>query len=93
MPNIDKIIQNILFILQTDEDMKELFPTKSIITIYRREKKLNEILSLSVFHLNLTKPKVQSVIVINVIFSRIILHLITNLSARLMVERTVIEVA
>ena len=49
LPNINKIIQNYLSILHTDEDMKKLFPRNSLTTIYRREKNLKEILSPSLF--------------------------------------------
>ena len=38
LPIINKIIQNNLSILQIDEDMKNFSPSKSLITIYRREK-------------------------------------------------------
>ena len=38
LPNIHNIIQNNLPILHTDENMKRLFPSKSIKTLYRREK-------------------------------------------------------
>ena len=54
MPNIHNIIQNNLSILHTDENMKNIFPSKSIKTLYRREKNLKEILSPSLF---LAKPK------------------------------------
>ena len=47
---------------------------------------------LPYFHLNLTKMKFLSAIVINVISARIILYLI-NLRVRLLVECTVFEVA
>ena len=51
LPNINKIIQNNLSILHTDEDMKKLFPCNffSLTTTYRREKNLKEILSPSLF--------------------------------------------
>ena len=39
LPNIHNIIQNNLSILHTDENMKKIFPSKSIKTLYRREKK------------------------------------------------------
>ena len=45
LPNIHNIIQNNLSILHTDENMKKIFPSKSIKTLYRREKNLKEILS------------------------------------------------
>ena len=43
LPNINKIIQNNLTILHTDEDMKKLFLRNSLTTIYRREKNFKEI--------------------------------------------------
>ena len=52
--NIRNIIQNNLSILHTDENMKKIFPSKSIKTLYRREKNLKEILSPSLFS---AKPK------------------------------------
>ena len=42
-PNIHNAIQNDLSILRTDENIKKLFPSKSIKTLYRREKDLKEI--------------------------------------------------
>ena len=54
MPNIHNIIQNNLSILHTDQNMKKIIPSKSIKTLYRREKNLKEILSLSLFP---AKPK------------------------------------
>ena len=54
LPNIHNIIQNNLSILHTDENMKKIFPSKSIKTLYRREKNLKEILSPSLFP---AKPK------------------------------------
>ena len=47
LPIINKIIQNNLSILYTDEDMKNFSLSNSLITIYRREKNLKEILSPS----------------------------------------------
>ena len=47
--NILKIIQNNLSILHTDENMKKIFPSKSIKALYRTEKNLKEILSSSLF--------------------------------------------
>lgn len=44
LPNINKIIQKKLSILQTDEDMKKLFPPNSPTTRYRGEKNLKDIL-------------------------------------------------
>ena len=49
LPNIHNIIQNNRSILYTDENMKKIFPSKSITTLYRREKNLQEILSPSLF--------------------------------------------
>ena len=40
--------------MHTDENMKKIFPSKSIKTLYRREKNLKEILSPSLFP---AKPK------------------------------------
>ena len=54
LPNIHNIIQNNLSILHTDENRKKSFPSKSIKTLYRREKKLRKILSPSLFP---AKPK------------------------------------
>ena len=54
LPNIHNIIQNNLSILHTDENRKKIFPSKSIKTLYRREKKLRKILSPSLFP---AKPK------------------------------------
>ena len=39
LPNIRNIIQKSLSILHTDENMKKIFLSKSIKTLYRREKK------------------------------------------------------
>ena len=49
LPNIHNIIQNNLPILYTDENMKKIFPSKSIKTLYGREKNLKGILSPSLF--------------------------------------------
>ena len=49
LPNIHNIIENNLPILHTDENMKKIFPSKSIKALYRREKNLKEILSPSLF--------------------------------------------
>ena len=68
LPNINKIIQNNLSILHTNEDMKKFCTPNSLTAIYRKEKNLKEILSL------------QSVVVINVLSAKIILYLIINLS-------------
>ena len=54
LPNIHNIVENNLSILHTDENMKKIFPSKSIKTLYRREKNLKEILSPSLFP---AKPK------------------------------------
>ena len=54
LPNIHNIIQNNLSILHTDENMKKIFPSKSIKTLYRRGKNLTKILSPSLFP---AKPK------------------------------------
>ena len=54
LPNIHNIIQNNLSILHTDENMKKIFPSKSIKTLYRKQKSLKEILSPSLFP---AKPK------------------------------------
>ena len=54
MPNIHNAIQSNLSILHTDENMKKLFPSKSIKPLYRREKNLKEILAPSLFP---AKPK------------------------------------
>ena len=49
LPIIHNIIQNTLSILRTDENLKKLFPFKSMKTLYRRKKNLKEILSPSLF--------------------------------------------
>ena len=54
LPNIHNIIQNNLSILYTAENMKKIFPSKSIKTLYKREKNLKGILSRSLFP---AKPK------------------------------------
>ena len=54
LPNIHNIIQNNLSILHNDENMKKMFPSKPIKTLYRREKNLKKILSPSLFP---AKPK------------------------------------
>ena len=51
LANINKIVQNSLSVLHTDEDMKKPFPPNSHTTIYRREKNLKEMLSPSVLPL------------------------------------------
>ena len=43
LPNIHNIIQNNVSILHSDENMKKISPSKSITTLYRREKNLKEI--------------------------------------------------
>ena len=53
LPNIHNI-QNNLSILHTDENMKKIFPSKSIKSLYRREKNLKKMLSPSLFP---AKPK------------------------------------
>ena len=47
--NINKITQNNLSNLLTDEDIMKLFRRNSLTVIYRREKNLKEILSPSSF--------------------------------------------
>ena len=54
LPNIHNIIENDLSILHTDENMKKIFPSIFIITLYRSEKKLKKTLSPSLFP---AKPK------------------------------------
>ena len=54
LPNIHNIIQSNPSLLHTDENMKKIFPSKSIKTLYRREKNLTETLSPSLFP---AKPK------------------------------------
>ena len=54
LPNIHNIIQNNLSISHTGENMKKIFLSKSIKTLYRREENLKEILSLSLYP---AKPK------------------------------------
>ena len=48
-PHIHNIIQNNISILNTDQNMIKIFPSKSIKTLYRREKYLKEILSPFLF--------------------------------------------
>ena len=60
LPNVHNIItiyHSQLSILHTDKNMKKIFPSKSIKTLYRREKNLKEILSASLFP---AKPKKKS---------------------------------
>ena len=45
LPNMHNIIQNNLSILHTDGKMKKIFLSKSIKTLYRKEKNLKEMLS------------------------------------------------
>ena len=74
--------------------MQKLFRPSILITLYRGEKNLKEVLSPSLFPLKLIKNEIQSVVVINAISVRIILYLIINfLSVRLQVECTVLVVA
>ena len=55
MPNIHNIIQKTnLSVLYSDENLKKIFPSKSIKSLYRREKNLKKILSPSLFP---AKPK------------------------------------
>ena len=54
LPNIHNIIQNNLSLLHSDKNMKKISPSKSIETLYRREKNLKEILPPSLFP---AKPK------------------------------------
>ena len=53
LPNIHNIIQNNLSILHTDENMKKIFPSKSIKTFYRREKTRRNFYHLPCFLPNL----------------------------------------
>ena len=54
MPNIHYIIQNNLSILHIDENVKKIFPSKSMKTLYWREKNRKQFLSPSLFP---AKPK------------------------------------
>ena len=56
LSNIHDIIKNSLSIWRPDENMKKIFPSKSIKTLYRGEKNLKEILSPSLFP---AKPKIS----------------------------------
>ena len=47
LPNINSLINRYLPTSHADLDLKEIFPTKSITTIYRRQKNLKEILAPS----------------------------------------------
>ena len=47
LPNINSLINKYLPTSHADLDLKEIFPTKSITTIYRRQKNLKEILAPS----------------------------------------------
>ena len=47
LPNINSLINKYLPILHADLDLKELFPRKSITTVYRRKKNLKEMLAPS----------------------------------------------
>ena len=47
LPNINSLINKYLPTLHADLDLKKNFPTKSITTIYRRQKNLKEILAPS----------------------------------------------
>ena len=58
LPNMHKIIQNNLLILHTDGKMKKSFLSKSIKTLYKKEKNLKEMLSPFPFPV---KPKNRDV--------------------------------
>ena len=47
MPNINSLINNYVPILHEDLSIKEIFPRKSITTVYRRQKNLKEMLAPS----------------------------------------------
>ena len=49
LPNLKTIIRNHLPILYSNQQMLDIFPQKSIIVTYKRNKKLREILSPSLF--------------------------------------------
>ena len=73
LSNANKVIQNNLSIFHTDEGMRNFFSSNSPTTLHRRENNLRKFYLLPHFHLNLTKMKVQSVAVINVMPIEIIL--------------------
>ena len=54
MPNIHNIIRNNLSILNTDKNIKIIFPSNSIITLYRRKKTCRKFFTFSFFP---AKPK------------------------------------
>ena len=62
--------------------MKKIFPPNTIKTLYRREKNLTEVLSPSLFPW-LSKLKILLLVVTNVIFVRIFLHLTLNSNIKL----------
>ena len=73
--------------------MKKVFHLFHSLHYTEQKTILRKFYLLPYFHLNVAKIKVQSVVVINLISVRIILYFIVNLSARLLVECTVLEVA
>ena len=49
LPNMDTLVKKYLKLLHSDENLKELFPVSAFNTIYRRNKKLKELLSPSLY--------------------------------------------
>ena len=49
LPNMDTLVKKYLPLLHSDENLKELFSASAFNTIYRRNKNIKELLSLSLF--------------------------------------------
>ena len=80
------IIKNNLSILYTDERMKKIFPPNTMNPSYRAKKILRKFYRLLCFLLSLSKLKFLLLVVRNVMFVRILLHLTLNSNIRLQEE-------
>ena len=60
LPDISAIIKKHSHLLESNQEIKEIFPLKSVIPAYRRTKNLKDILAPSKFKRNLNREQVQN---------------------------------
>ena len=94
MSKINKIIQNILSIVYTDEDTKKSFPSNLLATLYRTENNLKGILPPFLFPPKFKKNEssISSYNKSDICKNSLIFNSV-NLSLRLQVEFSLLEVA
>ena len=65
LPNINSLINKYLPILPADLNLQEIFPRKSVTTVYRRQKNLKEMLAPSSYPKSVNR---QVNIIVQIIF-------------------------